>query len=343
MLLAVVKEKAGPGFTFKEVDIPQPGPGEVIIKVRAVGICGSDIPIFNGVRAVPFPLIPGHEFAGEIVEIGEGVSGFNVGDRVAPSLVISCGSCDYCKRGLESMCDSLTEIGIHIDGGFADYAKAPAKVLHKLPDQVTFVEGASVDPVASAYHSVRKANINPADTVVVFGPGPIGLYALQLARIEGASKVIMVGAPGDEERLRIASELGADAVLLTRDQEELLKQIRDLSGGKMADVVIEATGVPEVFATCLEAVRKEGRIGLTGVFHRPTEVLLSQIVKKEITVRGSFCYTWLEFGTCLNLIAAGKVRIDNIVSHRLPLRDMERALEMLNRKEALKIVLEPGV
>ncbi|WP_460001758.1 zinc-dependent alcohol dehydrogenase [Paradesulfitobacterium aromaticivorans] len=339
----MVKEKAGSGFALKDVDMPKPGSGEVLIKVKAVGICGSDIPIFNGVRAVPFPLIPGHEFAGEIVEVGEGVNGFKLGDRVAPSLVISCGSCDYCKLGLESMCESLTEIGIDIDGGFAEYVKAPAKVLHRLPDNVNFMEGASVDPVASAYHSVRRASINPADTVVIFGPGPIGLYALQLAKLEGAYKVIIIGAQGDESRLQIASELGADAALLFNNEEELLKKISDLTWGKMADVVIEATGVPEVFPACLKAVRKSGRLGLTGVFHRPTEVLLSQIVKKEITVRGSFCYTWLEFGTCLNLIALGKVRIDKVVSHQLPLSEIGKALEMLSTKEALKVVLEPDV
>ncbi len=240
------------------------------------------------------------------------------------------------------MCESLTEIGIDIDGGFAEYVKAPAKVLHKLPDYVSFVEGASVDPVASAYHSVRKANINPADTVVIFGPGPIGLYALQLAKLEGAYKVIIIGVQGDESLLQIASELGADAALLSNNEEDLLKKIADLTRGKMADVVIEATGVPEVFPTCLKAVRKSGRLGLTGVFHRPTEVLLSQIVKKEITVRGSFCYTWLEFGTCLNLISSGKVRIDKVVSHQLPLNEIGKALEMLSTKEALKVVLEPS-
>jgi len=179
-MLAVVKEHTGPGFTIKDVPMPVCREDDVIVKVKSVGFCGSDGPILAGTREVPYPLIPGHEFAGDIVEIGTKVRDWKVGDRVSACIVIGCGNCKYCIEGNEPLCDHLIETGIHVDGAFAEYVRVPAKVLVKLRDTTSYDFGAAADPVASAYRTVKRMPLTSKDTVMVLGPGPIGLYATQL-------------------------------------------------------------------------------------------------------------------------------------------------------------------
>ena len=189
-MLAVVKEHEGPGFAVKEVPYPVLRDTDVIIKVRSVGICGTDGPILAGTRPVPYPLIPGHEFAGDIVEVGSAVQHLKVGDRVTPCIVIGCGDCDMCIEGKEVLCDNLVETGIHVDGAFAEYVRVPAKVCRKMRDTTTYDQGASVDPVASAYRTVKASRITSKDVCCVYGAGPIGLYAVQLIRLGGVKSVI---------------------------------------------------------------------------------------------------------------------------------------------------------
>ena len=338
-MLAIVKEKKGPGFAFKEVEVPRPKDDEVLIKVKAVGICGTDVPILKGIREVPIPLIPGHEFAGDIVEVGSKVKNFKVDDRVTPAIVISCGHCYYCRKGLETLCDNIIETGIHVDGAFAEYVTVPEKVLHKLPEDMTYEQGASIDPIASAYHPVKKASIGSEDTVVVFGPGPIGLYAVQIAKAEGAKKVINVGIEGDEERLELAKELGADHTIVSGPN--ILEEISRLTDGRMADVVVEATGHPSVFETALSGVRKHGTVIMIGIFHAPATANIAQIVRREIQIKGSICYTWTDYKECMDLVESGKVKVEPMISHTFDLKDMDKALEVIDQRKAIKIILHP--
>ncbi len=339
-MLAVVKEKPGFGFTLKEVDIPEPKSDEVLVKVKSVGICGTDIPIFKGIRKVDYPLIPGHEFSGIIEKIGEDVRNFNVGDRVVPGLVVHCGCCRYCKMGLESLCDQLYEIGIHVDGAFAEYVVAPEKTLHRLPDNMTFDQGALIDPIASAYRPVRKAAIRSSDVVVIYGPGPIGLYALLIARAEGARKLVVVGTNGDEDRLALAKTMGADLTINAMAQDPV-SGIHEFTNGAMADVVIEATGVAAVVETCLKSLRKGGRLSLAGIFHKETTVALGDLVRRELNIRGSICYTWLDFQACINLVADGRMNVDPTVTHKFPLHDIDKALALAFERKSIKIILHP--
>ncbi|MEW6266166.1 MAG: alcohol dehydrogenase catalytic domain-containing protein [Thermodesulfobacteriota bacterium] len=338
---AVVKEQADVDFSLKDVPIPEPQADEVLIRVEAAGICGTDIPIFKGIRKVAYPLIPGHEFAGVIVEAGRQVKNFKVGDRVAPGLVVPCGQCDYCRRGLESLCDHIYEIGIHVDGAFAEYVVAPEKTLHALPAGLSFNQGAALDPIASAFRPVRKAQITSEDRVVIFGPGPIGLYALQLARAEGARSVAVVGAAGDQHRLELAKELGAD-ITIDGSERNPGAVVREFTGGRMADVVIEATGVPAVIEPGLACLRKAGRLSLAGIFHDPASLAVGDLVRREITITGSICYTWLDFQACLELVASGRVRVEPLITHEFPLSEMERALAIAYRRESIKIMLHPN-
>jgi len=247
-LWAMVKETLGDGIVYKEVETPIITEYEVLVKVRATGICGSDLPIISGVRKVQLPLIPGHEFSGDIVKLGSGVKNFKVGDRVTSSIVINCGTCYYCMNDLDSLCDELTEIGIHRDGSFAEYVSVPESTLVKLPDEITYIEAASLDPLASAYHGIMKADIDKKDLAIIFGPGPIGLYCVQLLKLIGFEKVILVGIKSNANRLRVGLELGADTMVLS-DENELMSKFISETHNKLADIVVDATGSTLVLTT----------------------------------------------------------------------------------------------
>ena len=335
---AVVKERPGPGFVIKEVPRPEATSGTVVVRVKAVGICGTDIPIFEGVRPVPYPLIPGHEMAGVIEEVGPGVTGWQVGDRVVVGLIIGCGMCPYCHRGEESLCLNITELGIHVDGGFAEYVRAPVSTLHRLPDEMDFVQGATADPLASSYRGLRRTTINPEDRVVIFGPGPIGLYALQAVRIHNPAALIVVGR--SPQRLEVARRLGATHTISQQDGEAGVVVSR-VTDGRMASVVIEATGNPEVFSSIIEVAAPGAQIVLLGVFHHRAHFDPAPLVRRELQVHGSFCYNWSDLEASIELIRRGLVCPDEVVTHVLPLTAMSEALDLIKRREAIKVILEP--
>ncbi|MDW8352293.1 MAG: alcohol dehydrogenase catalytic domain-containing protein [Anaerolineae bacterium] len=337
---AVVKESPGPGFALRDVPVPEPPAGWVRVRVRAVGICGTDIPIFEGVRKVPYPLIPGHEFAGEVDALGSGVTGWQPGDRVAVGLVIGCGACAACYRGEENRCERITEIGIHINGAFAEYTLAPAKTLHRLPDHLSFADGASVDPVASSYRGIRRLNLQPQDDVAIFGLGPIGLYALQAVRAHGVRRVIAI-TPRRGLRGEVACRTGADALIESAACADLVEAVRAANGGALPTVIIEATGQPGVFADLLRVAAPGARVLLLGIFHAQATFDPAQIIRKELRVEGSFCYTWDDFAASLDLIARGKVRTTPVITHTLPLTQMAEALDLIHRREAVKVILQP--
>lgn len=336
---AIVKEKPGPGFVLRdEVPIPKAGSHRAVVQVKAVGICGTDIPIFDGIRPVPTPLIPGHEFAGVIAEIGPNVRDWQVGDRVAASLLHVCTRCEYCRLGEEPLCDNLREIGIDVDGAYAEYVSVPARSLHRLPEGMTFEQGAAVDPIASAYRAVRKANIQPEDTVVIMGPGPIGLYALQCVLARSPRLTIMVGR--SEERLAVAANLGADAVI-SLEEEDPVAIVSRLTNGRMAQVVLEATGNAAAVPIAVALAAKGGRVGLLGIFHEAAQVDVRQVVRRELRVFGSFCYSWDDFEASLRLLSRGKVNIAPVVTHIMPLEEIGHALELIRRRQAIKVILKP--
>ncbi len=339
-MLAVVKESPSPGFVLRDVPVPELKPGHVRVRVRAVGICGTDIPIFEGVRRVPYPLIPGHEFAGEIDAVSDDVRGWQPGDRVAVGLVIGCGECPACRAGEESRCPRITEIGIHINGAFAEYVLAPVSTLHRLPDHLSFADGASVDPLASSYRGIRRLNPLPEDSVVIFGLGPIGLYALQAVRAHGVRRVIAV-TPRPSLRAQIACMLGADALITLDACDDLPTAIQAHNDGALPSLVIEATGKPAVFNDVLRVAATGARVLLLGIFHQPAAFDPALIIRKELRVEGSFCYNWSDFEASLNLIARGLVRTAPVITHRLPLSDMARALDLIHQREAVKVILEP--
>jgi 2-desacetyl-2-hydroxyethyl bacteriochlorophyllide A dehydrogenase len=338
-MLAVVKEREGPGFAVKEVPIPELREDDVLIRVRSVGICGSDIPILAGTRVVPWPMIPGHEFAGDVVSTGSKAMGFREGDRVTSCLVIGCGNCRCCVDGMENLCDSLVETGIHVDGAFAEYVRVPAKTVRKMKDETSYDYGASIDPVASAYRTVKACHITEKDTVVVFGPGPIGLYAVQLLKLRGACAV-SVGTAEDAERLKLAKDLGADYII-DSSRENVTERVAEITKGRMADFVQDCTGAPPVADIAVNLLRKAGTFAITGLFHRPVEMNLGKVTRSELNVFGTICYTRNEFEECLDLVELGRVKVAPLITHHFALKDMAAAWEVIQARKAIKIMMHP--
>ena len=339
-MLAVVKEHGGAGFAVKDVPYPKLREDDVIIKVRSVGICGTDGPILAGTRKVPWPLIPGHEFAGDVVETGSRVKNLKVGDRVTPCIVIGCGNCEMCIEGQEVLCDNLVETGIHVDGAFAEYVRVPAKVCRRMRDTTTYDMGASVDPIASAYRTVKASSVSPKDICVVYGPGPIGLYAVQLLRLRGAKQIICIGTDADRKRLELAKELGAKAVI-NASLEDPVECVREITGGRMADYVQDCVGVPKVPVLALNMLKKGGTYAVTGLYHSLPEVDLGQVVRREIQIYGTICYTRQEFEECLDFVEDGRVKAEPLITHHFPLAEMEQAFQVMQSKQCMKIIMHP--
>lgn len=357
-MLAAVKETPGAGISLKEVAVPTPGRGECLVRVRAAGICGTDMPIIGGEREVPLPLIPGHEFSGEVVELGppgeeSSCPGVGVGDRVTAALVVFCGACHVCRSGYTSLCQEGERLGINRDGFFAQYAAVPIRNLVPLPEGMTHIQGAMADPAACALRPLLKAlrlsgtpeePVKPENwpetfrNVFVLGPGPIGLFALQLALALGAPRAAVVGTRSD--RLALAKKLGAGEVI-NLFKEDLEARADAITGGRGADLVVEATGNPEAVGQALTIVSPGGTVVLAGIFKDRVRLDALNIVRKEPVVTGSLCYTLEEMRVALDLLASGDVRVDEIVTHRMPLREMESALGLLRKRKAVKVILDP--
>lgn len=338
-MLAVVKEGPGPGFALRSVPEPTLQSGWVLIRVRAVGICGTDLPIFDGVRTVPYPLIPGHEFAGDIVAVADDVCDWRVGDRVAVALVIGCGHCIMCRQGQENLCPNIREIGIHINGAFAEYVAAPSSSLHRLPDTMSYIDGASIDPVASTYRGIRRLAPQPHEHVVILGAGPIALYALQAVRAAGVATLTVIARRGGL-RTQIASALGADCIIESEREDPALR-LAEITHGAMADLIIEATGNPDVLDLIPTFCRPQARVLLAGIFHHPATLHPTPIVRRELRIEGTFCYNWLDFALSRDLIASGRISSRQVVTHVLPLEAIGEGLTLLKHRAAVKVILTP--
>lgn len=333
-MLAIVKEERDVPFALREREIPVAAAGEVVVHVRAVGICGTDLPIFAGDRAVPMPLVPGHEFAGDIVDVGPGVLAWQPGDRVSVGLIIGCGRCGDCREGRENLCSTIAEIGIHRDGAYAEFVAVPEVTLHRLPDRLAYSDGASVDPLASIYRGLRRVTIGLTDDVVIVGAGPIGLYALQVVVAAGVASASVVVRHRDV-RAEWAERLGGTAVL----ESDSIEVLRARTAGRGATLVVEATGAPEVVERLAPLAAPGATILVAGIHKRPSAIDLGQFVRRELRLVGTFGYSWSDFEASLGLIDRQTIR--SVVSHRLPLSRIGEGLDLVHRRDAVKVILEP--
>ena len=341
---ALFKTATGPGhMALREAPRPSAGPGQVLIEVQAAGICGSDLHIRAWDIKIPMhpPMITGHEFSGAIVELGEGVEGWHVGDRVSgePSYSI-CGACRYCRTGAYNLCANRKVLGYWADGAFAEYIRVPVERLHRLPARISYREGAMLEPLACCVHgALELTRIDPDELVIVTGPGAIGLLTMQVAKACGA-RVVVIGTGVDEPRLAVARALGADHVinLAEHDPHEL---VMDLTGGLGADVVLECSGAPPAVDAGLGLVRKQGRYTQIGLFGKPVTVDFERIAYQELQVTGSFAQRWTAWIRALTLVEGGAIQLAPLISDVLPLAAWEQGFGKLERKEGLKIILEP--
>lgn len=336
---ALMKTQRGPGFVeIRDVEPPKPGPGEVLIEVKACGVCGTDIHVLHDEFPYWPPVILGHEFSGQIVEAGAGVTAYKVGDRVVGEPhTQACGRCYLCRTGNIQICAAKRSPGWGIDGAFTRYLKMPELLLHRIPENVSYETAAVVEPAANTVHDViERAKVEAGDFAVVVGPGPIGLLAAMTARAGGARRVIVIGAPQDEAvRLKKARELGFETFVESG-------AVLEMTGGIGADLVIECSGSAGGIASAIDLVRKKGRIcaiGLTGKASIPFPWDKAAFKVCDIIFNLSTSYT--SWDRTINLVASGALAIDQVISHKLPLSEWRHGFDEIEAQRALKVLLIP--
>jgi len=346
VLKALVKFARGEGnVELKDIGKPKCAEGEVLVGVEVAGICGTDIHILHDQTFYTPPVVIGHEYCGKVVEVGEGVEGIEVGERVTSPATVPCGVCFPCRTGHQNRCIGSNKkiLGVSgANGAFSEYVAVPVKIIHKIPQNVSSESAALAEPIACVVHAaIERVNVEPGETVVVQGPGPMGLIATQIVAIQGAGLIIVTGTSADEERLRIAKKLGAN-VTINVEKENTIKLVSDLTSGLGADIIFEASGSPAARRQAFELVRRCGRIGYIGLTGRPKEVAnLDSVVEKELELVGSWGTVWTSWKTTLTLLASGKIKTAPLISHRLSLDDWEKGFNFMDRKEGLKILLQP--
>lgn len=323
------------------VDIPKPVPkaNEVLIKVMACGICGTDLHIIADEYAHTSPVVLGHEFTGTIEECGADVTGFEIGEQVFLNNINGCGHCHYCKQGDYQMCLEKASIGINLNGGMAEYVVAPADHVFHVPANMQGKDCVALsEPLTCCVRAViDHTDIEPGDVVLVTGPGAIGQFCAQLAKICGAY-VIVSGMPADLPRLELAKKLGADAYATSNEELKALIESRTEFG---VDVVLECSGAGPALANALDLVRKEGQITQVGVFGKPITIDLDKMWKKEIRYRSSFATGASSWEKLAKLYAMDALQLEDLISARIPLENYKEAFDMVNRKEGYKVFLVP--
>ena len=341
---ALVKTQKGVGFLeLRDVPVPRPGPGEVLLKVLAAGVCGTDIHVRDD--AFPYwpPVILGHEFCGRVVELGAGVTLVKEGDRVVGEPhTKACGHCPLCRTGNIQICPDKRSPGWGIDGAMAEFLVMPEKLLHHVPDSIDDATAGVIEPCANAVHDVlERSHVDPGDLAVVIGPGPIGLLAAMAARAGGAREVVVIGADVDEPlRLPKARELGFRAVNVQKASP--LEVVKELSGGLGADIVIECSGSPAGIASTVDLVRKKGRICAIGLPGKQAVVFpYAAAAFKVIDVTFCLSTSYTSWNKAIHLVASGQMPAGKIVTHKRPLAEWESVFADIDRRVAIKAVLIP--
>ncbi len=315
-----------------ERDIPEPGPGEVLIKVMASGICGTDIHIFKGEYLGEYPVIPGHEFSGEVVAAGNAVTRFEEGDRVAVEPNIACDNCVHCLNNRHNFCLNWQAIGVTLPGGMAQYVMAPEKAIFNIGD-LPFEQGAFMEPLSCVIHGIERAQLRLADQLAILGAGPIGNLILQMSHLQGTAQVtVLENNPG---RADLAREMGADLVLSR--MEELRSDAYD--------VVIDATGVIPVMSRAIDFARKGGIVLLFGVppSGKLMEIEAFKIFQKGLTILSSFTSLRNSF-QAVKLLRSGQIDVRPLISHHLSLKEMPQAIEMIETHDpgVRKVIMKPN-
>ncbi len=351
MMKSVIKAEAKPGIRIGELPIPRISPQEVLLRVKAVGICGSDVHIYEWTPGYEhlgeyLPVVLGHEFAGEVVEVGAEVSGVKAGDRVAYQGG-SCGECFYCITARHSLCErrkAVGRIGLERKGGMAEYVAVNARenFLPPIPEGVSFEEAAQGQPTAEALHIVEQVGVSLGDPVVVLGAGPIAVTAAQAAKAAGASPVMMTGLNRDQRRLEIAASLGVD-LTINVEKEDAVEKVKTLTGGLGAARVLEVSGSPKAFRQGLELLRKGGTLACFGIYPENISIDFTRRVVREMKIiRGVYGASRPAWSKVLSFMASGRIRVAPLITHRLPLERADAGFRACLEGQAMKVMLIPS-
>lgn len=336
-MLAVVKNPAEVGFSLEDVSVPDFSPWEVLLKVKAVGICGSDLRMYNYADAGRRGnYILGHELSGEIVDLGEKVHGLKKGDRVAAEICIGCAICRYCRKGLVNLCENLNEIGVTMNGGMAEYVAIPARNIHLIPDNLSFEVATFADPLACSIRGLELAGIKRGSWVAILGPGTIGLLATKVAREIRGANVIVTGT--HENRLHLAKELGAAHTFNIRNADPIEEILQISDGG--VDYTFEATGDSSALQQAIYMTRKNGSIVIMTV-HKKILIDMEPVIRNELKLFGSICYNYKEFDQAVDLLAKNRIDVVPLIGHTFPLKEAEKAFEFCFSRKGVKIILTP--
>src|SRR5712675_2696354 len=343
-MLAVVKPEAAPGAEIREVKVPSYGRSDVLVKVKVASICGTDLHIYEWDRwaqgRIHPPLIPGHEFCGEVAAFGDEVTSVKEGDFVSGEMHVACGKCLQCRTGESHICQFVKIIGVDTDGAFAEYVVIPESNIWKLDPAIPVEYASILDPLGNAVHTVLAGEI-AAKTVAITGCGPIGLFAIAVARAVGASTIFALEI--NEHRRQVAREMKADYVL-DPSKENASAIVMEKTGGLGADVVLEMAGHPDSIRTAFDIVRRGGRISLLGLTSEPISLNFSEdIIFKGITVQGisgrRMYQTWYQMPA---LLEPGQLALHPVITDRIGMRDFAKGMERLKTGEASKILVYPN-
>jgi L-iditol 2-dehydrogenase len=332
-------------FAVREEPKPSLQPDEVLVRVRACGICGSDVHGMTGStgRRIP-PIVMGHEAAGELVEIGSGVSGWAQGERVTFDSTVYCGQCWFCQRGEVNLCEDRRVLGVSCkeyrrNGAFAEYVAVPARILYRLPESISFPEAAMVEAVSVAVHALKRTPLGPSDTAVVLGTGMIGLLVVQALKAAGCRHVIAIDR--DDERLKLAARLGATRTINTA-AEDAVALVKAATSERGADAVFEVIGLGATVQLAINLVRKGGSVTLVGNFEPTVPLPLQAVVTRQITLIGT-CASAGEYPECLDLIAAKKIDVTAFISAVSSLEEAAGWFERLEKGEKglMKVLVQP--
>ncbi|MGH2662354.1 MAG: zinc-dependent dehydrogenase [Actinomycetota bacterium] len=331
----------------EDAPVPEVSNGELTIRVRSCATCGTDAKIFrHGHHHISLPRVLGHEIAGEVAEVGAGVEGWSPGDRVQVIAAIPCGACYFCRRGQETVCEDLESMGYQYDGAFAEFMRVPRRVLdrdgvNRIPEHVPFEAASLAEPLACVINGQEIADVREGDAVVILGAGPIGCLHTRLARARGAATVIL--ADVNQTRLDLAARTEPDH-LINGATDDPVDAVRKVTDGRGADVVITATGVGRAQEQALEMAARRGRISLFGGLPRDDSVIRfdSNLVHyRELFVLGAYGSAPRHNREALALISSGAVPVEDLITHRLPLGEVGRAIDAVTSGESLKVVIAP--
>jgi threonine dehydrogenase-like Zn-dependent dehydrogenase len=340
---ALVKYGEAEGaYELREIEVPKPGAGEVLIQMKATAICGTDMSIlynkYKGRKPIPIPITLGHEGAGVIAALGKDVDSLTIGDRVAFEPLRGCGHCFDCKLGNKNMCHDWEHLGITCDGTFAEYVVVPEDSVHKLPENVSFQNASCLEPIGLTARSLEHVKPMLGDTAAIIGPGKIGLFHLQALKASGVTEVFMIGLDKDKKRFEIAEKLGADFII-NGSKEDPIEKIKDLTKGRGVDIVIETANSPKCFTMAIDLAAARGRVSTFGLYPEATVAPIT-LIRQGITIYGDVAILTKHFIRALRWVETKKVLAEPVITKSFALKQAEEAIEVFKDGKEGAIIFE---